>query len=122
MLSINQPVSAVQLLGLDVTRLSKAAERSVDATAQVAASALDGDHFAMMHTSGVMSAWTADVPLVRYAGGPDDNATSLLAALNYNLLNDVPLTVVLYRGDAYHLPSYVIPPPPPILASDSRTC
>ena len=99
-----------------------AAERTMDASAQVSASAAGGQHFAMLHASGVMSSWVADAPLVAYTCDNATNSSLLLDTLSYALLNGVPLSVVLYQGDAYHLDRYAIasptsapPVPPPVL-------
>ena len=117
-LFIDKPVSFLQLYGLDVIHMDKASERQLDATAQVSPSAEGGgNHFSMLHADGVEYYWNANTPLVTYTDLDDTmTPTTLLSGLNYELLHGVPLTYVLYKGDAYLIQGYLLPPasPPPI--------
>ena len=118
-LSADQPISSLQLYGLDTSRLAAAPARGVDAQATVAGSAAGGQHFALLHTSGVGSSWPANEPLVTYACDALTSPEALLTGLNFALLNGVPLTAILHLGDAYNLEGYGIghsadsPSPPP---------
>jgi len=108
-LLIDRPVDFVQLYGLDVTKLTQI---PTDALSLTSDSPAGGKHFALLPaTSG--NWWAALTPLVQYVDPQVQDAEEITSMIDFDLLNSVPLTLTMYKGDAYNLPQYKFPPPPP---------